>query len=148
MQLRDANMTVVVKKEKKLYVAVKGVTHSEKGKFLKGHHITNGGRPHKSRDKLGAAFVDALSRDFDEYGEEAIVACRMFAPDKYLALIAHLMPKEVRVSHEEQMTDGELESALKRLLFADVAATLSGETAGPATIIEGEATTISEEQAR
>lgn len=143
--LEDASMTVVKKKEIKLYTAVKGVTHGEDGKFKKGHHLTSGGRPHKSRDKLGRAFVDALSRDFDEYGEEAIRACRTFAPDKYLALIAHLMPKEIKVSHEEQMSDVELESALKRLLFADIAATLTGETARPVTVIEGEATEISEE---
>lgn len=141
-------MTVVKRKETPLYVAVKGVTHNEDGKFKKGHHLTSGGRPHKSRDKLGKAFVDALSRDFEEHGEAAIQACRIFAPAKYLALIVNLMPKEVKVTTEEQMTDGELESALKRLLFADIAATLTGETARPVTVIEGEAETISEEPSR
>jgi hypothetical protein len=141
-------MTVAKKKEKKLYTAVKGVTHSEDGKFLKGHRLTSGGRPHKSRDKLGAAFVDALSKDFDEYGESAIIACRMFSPDKYLALIVHLMPKEVKVSHEETMSDGELEAALKRLLFADVASLTEGTASRPFEVIEGEASPLGAEQAR
>lgn len=141
-------MTVVKRKEAPVpFVVQRGVTHGENGKFLKGHPQI-GGRSHGVRERLTKDFCLALERDFRENGEEAIAACRVFDPGKYLHIIASLMPKEVKVSHEEQMSDGELESALKRLLFADIAATLTGETARPVTVIEGEAETISEEPSR
>jgi hypothetical protein len=69
------------------------------GRFLAGNG-GNGGRKPGSRNKLGQAFVEALADDFEQQGIEAIRDVRENRPDKYLAVIAHLLPKEIELSGE------------------------------------------------
>src|SRR5262245_31884747 len=47
------------------------------------------------RNKLGTAFLEALQQDFEQHGVEAIAECREKKPDKYVAICASLLPKEV-----------------------------------------------------
>ena len=76
------------------------------------------GRPKGARNKLGEAFVKALQEDFDENGVAAIQTVRAEKPDQYLKVIASLLPKEHRVSFEDQfneMTDDELTERIRQL---------------------------------
>ena len=51
-----------------------------------------------SLDPLTTAFIDALYRDFEEHGDEAIRRVREENPVAYLQLIGELVPKQVEVS--------------------------------------------------
>lgn len=93
-----------------------------------------------TRGRLVKKFTEALYADFEEYGEDAIAACRMFSPDVYVKVIAGLMPKEVQISTEKELTDSELELALLRYIASDVAKVVEGRQGGLPQIIEGEAT--------
>jgi len=91
----------------------------EKGRLLPGHtlwknhlyKVTRKG----SRNKISKAFVEALLKDFELHGYEAIEACRIFDPAKYLHIVASLSLKEETLRPEEQMSDDELNDALIRL---------------------------------
>ena len=114
------------------------------GKILPGGPAVAGaGRRHNSRNKLSTAFIEALSSDFDDHGAEAIRMCRMFNPDVYIKVIAGMLPKEVHISQEHELSDDELDSALKRLLLADIAETFAGREGGSLPYIEG--TTVPQE---
>jgi hypothetical protein len=75
------------------------------------HKVTRKG----SRNKISKAFVEALLRDFELHGYEAIEACRIFDPAKYLHIVASLSLKEETLRPEEQMSDDELNDALTGL---------------------------------
>src|SRR5262245_6027745 len=64
------------------------------GRFLPGNS-GYGGRPKGSRNKLGEAFLQALQEDFEQHGAAAIQECREKKPEKYVAICASLLPKEV-----------------------------------------------------
>lgn len=51
-----------------------------------------------SRHELNRAFLDALKADFSQHGPDIIKAVRLSDPDKYLALVAKLLPKEISIS--------------------------------------------------
>ena len=82
------------------------------GRFLTGN--SGGGRPKGSRNKLGEQFLEALTQDFAEHGQEAIVACREEKPTEYLKVIAGLLPKELLVRKDpvDEMSDEEIADAL------------------------------------
>src|SRR6516164_6383752 len=95
------------------------------GRFLPGNS-RYGGRPKGSRNKLGEAFLQALQQDFEQHGAGAIAECREKKPDKYVAICASLLPKEVdmalavdiesRVELQSFVTDYRLiREALKRI---------------------------------
>ena len=62
---------------------------------------------------MQGAFVSALAKDFEEYGEGVIRIARIEKPVEYLRLIASIMPKEFIVSESELdvMGDDELVEA-------------------------------------
>jgi hypothetical protein len=64
------------------------------GRFVKGGK-PGPGRPLGARNKLGEAFLQALQHDFEQHGATAIAECREKKPDKYVAICASLLPKEV-----------------------------------------------------
>lgn len=75
----------------------------------------NPGRPKGSRNKLGEAFIEALHEDFENDGAAAIVACRTEKPDAYLKVIASILPKELKVTTENDLTDEELVERIRQL---------------------------------
>lgn len=92
----------------------------------------NSGRPKGARNKLGEAFIQALHDDFNEHGVKAIENARAEKPDQYLKVIASLLPKEHRLSVNEQfadMTDDELAERIRQLA-ATIAPFLDGGATG------------------
>jgi hypothetical protein len=75
----------------------------------------NSGRPKGSRNKLGEDFIAALHDDFQENGVAAIKAVRCEKPDAYLKVIASIVPKELRVTTENDLTDDELIARIRQL---------------------------------
>jgi len=87
--------------------------------FQPGQSGNPAGRPLGSRNKLGEAFIQALQEDFAEHGVEAVRKVRAEKPDQYLKVIASLMPKEHRLSFDDQydgMTDAELAERIRQQL--------------------------------
>jgi len=126
----------------------KGYVHKRApdGKLLPGQpSLAPNGRTGRNgsrvRDKLSGEFIAALQKDFAIHGEQAIESCRLFDAGAYLKIIASLLPKEVTIRPEEQMSDDELENALKRLLLADIADALAERENRSLVIIEGKAET-------
>lgn len=75
----------------------------------------NPGRPKGSRNKLGEDFIAALHEDFQENGIAAIKAVRSEKPDAYLKVIASIVPKELRVTTDNDLTDDELIARIRQL---------------------------------
>jgi hypothetical protein len=90
----------------------------EKGRFISGN--SGGGRPKGSRNQLGEAVVDDLYADWLAHGVATIEKVRAAKPADYLKVIASMVPKDLKVSAIESMTDDELKASIERLL-ADVA---------------------------
>jgi hypothetical protein len=65
---------------------------------------SRGGRRKGSRDRIETKMLEAIARDFEEHGEEAIRICRVERPNEYLKLVASLLPREV-----EATIDGNVE---------------------------------------
>ena len=90
------------------------------------------GRPKGARNKLGEDFLKALADDFADHGVEAVTKVRTEKPDQYLKVIASLMPKEHRLSFEDQfneMTDDEIAGRIRQLA-ASLAPFLADGTGG------------------
>lgn len=103
------------------------------GRFLPGNS-GGPGRPKGSRNKLGEAFLTALSDDFDTHGVEAIQAARHEDPVAYVKVVASLLPKELKIERSavEEMSDDEL-ARLIDLVRAEVGtASEAREGEGPA----------------
>lgn len=97
------------------------------------------GRPKGARNKLGEAFIQALHDDFNEHGIAAVQAVRSEKPDQYLKVIASLMPKEHRLSVNDQftdMTDDELAERIRQLA-ATIAPFLDGGATGADEAVGG-----------
>jgi hypothetical protein len=81
-------------------------------KFQPGHS----GRPKGTRDKLNRAFIEALARQFEEGGEEAIRVCRMEEPTKFVTICASLQPKEFQVeTFMADASDAELDNLIESI---------------------------------
>jgi hypothetical protein len=75
-----------------------------------------GGKPVGARNRLTAAFLNALAADFDENGKKAIEDCRINKPEAYIKAIAALCPKEVELKRPlQEMEDGEILTAVRAL---------------------------------
>lgn len=84
-------------------------------KFRPGQSGNPAGRPKGSRNKLGEDFIRALHEDFSEHGAAAIQAVRAEKPDAYLKVIASLLPRELKVTTETEMTDDQLIERIQQL---------------------------------
>jgi hypothetical protein len=82
--------------------------------FEKGRQKT-GGRIKGARNKLSGAFVEALAKDFEEHGEEAIRVARVERPTEYLKVIASIIPKEFEINDNRLMdlSDDELDRVIE-----------------------------------
>lgn len=78
----------------------------------------NPGRPKGSRNKLGEAFIAALHDDFIENGPETIQRVREEKPDQYLKVVASILPKELKVTTEVELSDDELDRRIRQLAAA------------------------------
>jgi hypothetical protein len=76
-----------------------------------------GGRSRGVKNRLSHAFMTALVEDFEQHGEEAIKICRVEKPNEYLRVIAHLMPRELEISHNpiESIDDAELVATIEHI---------------------------------
>jgi len=75
----------------------------------------NPGRPKGSRNKLGEAFIAALHDDFEEHGVAAIQQVRAERPHEYLKVVASILPKELKVTTESDLTDDQLIERIRSL---------------------------------
>ncbi len=57
-----------------------------------------GGKPVGARDAINVAFLKALAKDFQTGGKQALAKLRVSRPDKYIEVIAALLPAEKNVS--------------------------------------------------
>ncbi len=89
----------------------------------------NPGRPKGARNKLGEDFIHALHDDFQEGGVAAIQAVRKDRPHEYLKVIASLLPKELKVTTESDLTDDQLDQRIRQLAAA-ISLELNGSETG------------------
>lgn len=70
-----------------------------------------GGRGKGVRNRLSNALLEALAKDFEEYGEEAVRITRVERPAEYLKIVAGIMPKELEItdSRLKEISDDELD---------------------------------------
>jgi hypothetical protein len=82
--------------------------------FQKGQPKT-GGRRKGTRDRIATALLDALAKDFEEHGEEAVRITRVERPAEYLKIMASILPKELEISHSriEELTDEQIATILR-----------------------------------
>jgi len=102
--------------------------------FRPGQSGNPSGRPKGSRNKLGEAFLTALSEDFDTHGTNAIERCRKADPVAYVRVVASLLPKELKVDRGpvEDLSDDELAHLIDVVRAEISPAGEAGEGEGPA----------------
>lgn len=106
----------------------------EIGKPFEPGHAKVGGRVKGSRNKLQADFLSALTKAFEEKGEEAIKVVIAESPKDFLKVIATIIPKELDINDNrlKEIPDDELsaiiEIARQRLarIGSDIAGRLDG----------------------
>ena len=100
-----------------------------------------GGNAQRTRHIFNKAFLEALAKDFQEGGAQAIAKVRKEQPAAYMKICALLVPKEFKLEHTggvKSMTDEELEQAIA--VLKTMIAAQAGEAA---KVIEGEAEEVS-----
>ena len=90
------------------------------------------GRRKGSRNKLAESFLDALHRDFQAHGVEAIEAARAESPLGYVKLIAGLSPQKFEVEASRiAVSDDDLLAIIRQAHAADEPDALAGEIDPP-----------------
>jgi hypothetical protein len=85
-------------------------------RFKPGQSGNPGGQAKGTRNKLNAAFLNALAKDFQTHGEDAIRQCREENPGAYVKVLAALLPKEIELKRPlEEFEDDELIAAVGAL---------------------------------
>jgi len=74
---------------------------------------------HQQRSEINRSFLRHLREDFERHGADVIERVRMAEPEKYLAIVAKLMPSELAISVTtsplDSLTDEQLELLALRL---------------------------------
>src|SRR5215470_100295 len=83
--------------------------------FTKGNPGKGGGRRKGSRDRISTALLEAIAKDFEEFGEEAVKIARVEKPVEYLRIVASLLPKEFEIvdSRLQDISDEELDAFIE-----------------------------------
>ncbi len=83
--------------------------------FEKGHK--GGGRAKGARNRIAYKLIEALEKDFQEHGEEAVKIARIERPVEYLKIIASVIPKEFSLEDNRlnDLNDDELEILINEL---------------------------------
>jgi hypothetical protein len=93
------------------------VTVSSDTRFKSGDpRTTTGGRRKGSRDRIETKMLEAIARDFEAHGEEAIKICRRERPNEYLKLVASLLPREVEASIDGQVVHQHQIESIRRVI--------------------------------
>ena len=84
--------------------------------FEKGMAKT-GGRVKGSRNRIAYKLIEALEKDFEEFGEEAIRVVRVERPGDYLRVICSVIPKELEFtdSRLQDLDDNELDAVISHI---------------------------------
>jgi hypothetical protein len=95
--------------------------------FRPGMSGNPGGRPVAARNRITSRFLYDLADHFQEHGREAIQKVFEEKPDRYLAIVAALLPQKIDLNSPlEGMRDDELDKNLEIIqalrLKLDVAA--------------------------
>ena len=74
-----------------------------------------GGRRKGTRDRISTALLEAIAKDFEEHGEEAVKLARVERPVEYLRVVASLLPKEFEITDNrlKDISDDELDLLLE-----------------------------------
>lgn len=99
--------------------------------FKPGQSGNPGGAVKGYRKHLNAKFLEALAKDFDEYGEDAIIRARAEDPVGYMKVVAGLLPKQIEAATPlDDVTDAELIAGIA-LLRARLAQGSGSGTSAP-----------------
>lgn len=102
--------------------------------FKPGHSGNPGGKPVNARNRVTKAFLEALADDFEVNGKEAIEATRTEHPDRYVAIVAGLLPKELVIEKPlDGLSDEELATLIAQLRELTSRADAGGAGSGEAT---------------
>jgi hypothetical protein len=111
------------------------------GRFAKGFSGNPGGSPEATRRLVNKAFLEALAKDFQEGGAQAIAKVRKEQPAAYMKICALLVPREMKVEHSnaiKAMSDEQIEACIEA-----IEGMLAARAAGDgAKVIEGEAEVV------
>lgn len=71
-----------------------------------------GGKPINARNRLNAAFLNALAKEFEKTGIRAVKKVATEQPDVFVKVLASILPKEMEVTRPlEEITDEQLNAA-------------------------------------
>ena len=73
-----------------------------------------GGRRKGTRDRINTALLEAIAKDFEEFGADAKIA-RVERPVEYLRVVASLLPKEFEITDNrlKDIPDDELDAFIE-----------------------------------
>ena len=117
------------------------IERKQNGQFAKGSSGNLGGNAQRTRHIFNKAFLEALAKDFQEGGPQAIAKVRKQQPAAYMKICALLVPKEFKLEHTggvKSMTDEQIERSIE-LIKEMLAQREAGEMA---KVIEAEAEVV------
>jgi UTP:GlnB (protein PII) uridylyltransferase len=82
--------------------------------FQKGQNQKSPGRK-GARNRLSTALLEALAKDFEEFGVEAVKITRIERPSEYLKIVAGILPKELEIVDNRlaEVSDDELDTFIE-----------------------------------
>jgi hypothetical protein len=88
------------------------------GRFAQGHSGNPGGSPEATRRAFNKRFLLDLAEDWQQHGREVFKRVRRESPASYLKVCAMLVPRELKVEHNQgvkAMTDEQIEQAIEAI---------------------------------